>query len=333
MTTNDAAAAQKTAMSIMETNMSHNHIFPVLYAKDKNGKIKSWSADVFTHSNVLCDQAIQRIMYGYIDGKQQFSYRDYNEGKNIGKKNETTPLMQCISETQRKWLDKKEKEGYTETNPASSTASVASVASTASAVPCDESPIILPMLAQTYNPGSLVSKKHNIVFPCFVQPKLDGLRCVTYIKHANYSSVNPDGTQQYRVIHQSRTGATFEGLAHITESVAGFLAENPNIVLDGELYTDEMPFEELVGLIKKKKIDDDALLRLAKVKYHIYDILDKTKLQMPYTERLRKCVEAVNGCIAVHTNGNTGKIKPVIMVRTIEVKDIPDFKKWFAEQP
>lgn len=322
-----AAAAQKTAMNIMEANMSHNHEFPVLYAKDKNGKMKSWSADVFTHSNVLCNQAIQRIMYGYIDGKQQISYRDYNEGKNIGKKNETTPLMQCISETQRKWLDKKEKEGYSETKPVA--------ASAASAVPCDESPIILPMLAQTYNPGSLVSKKHNIVFPCFVQPKLDGLRCVTYITQTNDSSksgssVNPNGTHQYRVIHQSRTGATFEGLAHITESVAGYLAANPNIVLDGELYTDEMPFEELVGIIKRKKIDDEALLRLAKVKYHIYDILDKTKLQMPYTERLRKCVEAVNGCIAVHTNGNTGEIKPVVMVRTIEVKDIPDFKKWFA---
>jgi hypothetical protein len=102
MNTSDTAAAQKTAMSIMEINMSHNHKFPVLYAKDKNGKIKSWSADVFTHSNVLCNQAIQRIIYGYIDGKQQISYRDYNEGKNIGKKNETTPFMQCISETQRR---------------------------------------------------------------------------------------------------------------------------------------------------------------------------------------------------------------------------------------
>ena len=330
MNTDDTATAQKTAMSIMETNMSHNHEFPVLYAKDKNGKIKSWSADVFTHSNVLCNQAIQRTMYGYIDGKQQISYRDYNEGKNIGKKNETTPLMQCINETHRKWLDKKEKEGYTETKlVAASSSAPEAIISNTSVVPCDESPVILPMLAQTYNPGSLVSKKHNIVFPCFVQPKLDGLRCVTYITQTN-DSVNHNGTQKYRVVHQSRTGATFEGLAHITESVAGFLAANPNIVLDGELYTDEMPFEELVGLIKKKKIDDDALLRLAKVQYHIYDILDKTNLQMPYTERLRKCVEVVNGCISVHTNGNTGKIKPVIMVRTIEVKDIPDFKKWFA---
>ena len=297
--------------SLFEKNMVHKQSFPVLYAKDKNGKIKKWCADVFINKKLSNDQSTQKIVYGYIDGKLQISYRDYNEGKNIGKKNETTPLMQCIAETRRKWLDKKEKEGYTETIP-------------------DEQPetshIILPMLAQTYDPLSVSAKKHTITFPCFVQPKLDGLRCVTYVME---TCAEQTGVVESKIIHQSRTGASFEGLMHITESVSYYLKMNPNIVLDGELYTDEMPFEELVGLIKKKKIDADDMLRLRMVKYHIYDIYDKNIIQKPYSDRLRDCVVAVNAC-GVGGSVGGGDDRQVQLVRTIEVRDISEFRSWFA---
>jgi DNA ligase-1 len=297
--------------SLFETNMVHKQSFSVLYAKDKNGKIKKWCADVFINKKLSNDQSTQKIVYGYIDGKLQISYRDYNEGKNIGKKNETTPLMQCIAETRRKWLDKKEKEGYTETIP-------------------DEQPetshIILPMLAQTYDPLSVSAKKHTITFPCFVQPKLDGLRCVTYVME---TCAEQTGVVESKIIHQSRTGASFEGLMHITESVSYYLKMNPNIVLDGELYTDEMPFEELVGLIKKKKIDADDMLRLRMVKYHIYDIYDKNIIQKPYSDRLRDCVVAVNAC-GVGGSVGGGDDRQVQLVRTIEVRDISEFRSWFA---
>lgn len=301
--------------SLIEKNMVHKQSFPVLYAKDKNGKIKKWCADVFINKNPSNDQSTQKIVYGYIDGKMQLSYRDYNEGKNIGKKNETTPLMQCITETRRKWLDKKDKEGYTETIPDEQT---------------ENNEIMLPMLAQTYDPLSVSVKKHTINFPCFVQPKLDGLRCLTYVRG---TSDEQAGAIDSKIIHQSRTGASFEGLMHITEAVSYYLIMNPNIVLDGELYTDEMPFEELVGLIKKKKIDADDMLRLRMVKYHIYDIYDKNIIQKPYSERLRDCVVAVNACGAGGgVGGSVGGSddRPVKLVRTIEVRDISEFRHWFA---
>jgi ATP-dependent DNA ligase len=296
-------SAQDTALSIMEVNMHMYQTFPTLYAKDTNGKIKSWSAAVLQNSNYQA--AIARLVHGYTDGKQQISYRDYNHGKNIGKKNETTPLLQCINETRRKWLDKKEKEGYTEV-----------IIDTGSGDTDDMvSMIVLPMLAQTYNPDSLVAKKNTIRFPCFAQPKLDGLRCVTYLSKT--------GT----IIHQSRTGATFEGLGHITRSVIEYLSTHPYIILDGELYTDEMPFEELVGLVKKKKMNDEDIIRIQKVKYHIYDIIDRSRVDLTYSERLRGCVDAVNGCNNYDHGGNSS----VVIVQTVEVSDIPDFRNWFAK--
>ena len=94
--------------------------FPILYAIDKNGKIKVWSAAVLRSSSDK-SSAMARITHGYINGKQQVAYRKCEAGKNIGRSNETTPLEQCISETRHKWLDKKEKEGYTENKDRKST--------------------------------------------------------------------------------------------------------------------------------------------------------------------------------------------------------------------
>lgn len=340
--------------SVFGHNLKLEYRLSTLYAKDKNGKIKSWSAAVFSSANsnygsfVSSPIAVLRLMHGYVDGKQQISYRDYVEGKNIGKKNETTPLIQCLNEAQRKWTDKKEKEGYSDTllmtecvGGGGGGGGVGYEDTGGNNIPiqvqCNDDTPIYPMLAQTYEPTS--SKKNTIVFPCFVQPKLDGVRCITYVRRRTEDS-------SCEIVHQSRTGARFGvGLEHLTNSVCCYLLNNPHIVLDGELYTDEMPFEELVGLVKKKKIVDEDILRLRKVKYHIYDILDKSNLQMSYTDRLRNCVSAVNGCtpvnqhgcgdgVGVGCDGGEGSINlnnhVVVMVRTIEIRDIADFRRWFA---
>jgi DNA ligase-1 len=53
------------------------------------------------------------------------------------------------------------------------------------------------------------------------------------------------------------------------------------IVLDGELYSDTLTFQEIVGLVKRetlKKGDDEKQLQ---IKFHIYDIIN----DMPYEQR------------------------------------------------
>jgi hypothetical protein len=82
-------------------------VYPPLYGKTSLGKTKVWYARVLTNSN---GHGISEIRHGQKDGALQTTIRVVETGKNIGKKNETTPLNQSISETKRKWLDKKEKE-------------------------------------------------------------------------------------------------------------------------------------------------------------------------------------------------------------------------------
>ena len=333
--------------------MSVVHSFPKLYAIDKNGKIKVWTAAVLqpTDKNaVAAGYATARITHGYIDGKQQVAYRDYNVGKNIGRSNETTPLQQCISETRRKWTDKKEKEAHTETKPADYGEGYGDISggwcdagagadgggdSDDGDDGDDAAGPFLPMLAQTFNPADAATataataskKKKVITFPCFVQPKLDGLRCVSYATR----TANDAATA---VCLQSRTGAFFTGLPHIAAALRPYLSQHPSVVIDGELYTDQMPFEELAGLVKKKKITDSDVARLKKVKYHVYDIYDHARQDMPYSERMGLLASAVRrcGCVANDTfSAGVAAAAEVVLVRTEKVAALSDFRRLFAE--
>ena len=139
-------------------------VFPTLYGKTSTGKTKVWYARVLSNPE---GHGISEIKHGQLDGKLQTAEKIVEVGKNIGKKNETTPVEQCISEVKRKWTDKKEKEGYTEDDVSESSSPKATSTSFS---------VIYPMLAHKYDAKK--PKKNDIVFPCFVQPKLDGLRCL-----------------------------------------------------------------------------------------------------------------------------------------------------------
>ena len=333
--------------------------FPTLYAIDKNGKIKIWTAAVLQpidKNAAAAGYATSRITHGYINGKQQLALRDYNTGKNIGRSNETTPLAQCISETRRKWTDKKEKEAYTETKPADCGEGYGDISGGWGggdgdggdgdvASDAEDSPgPFLPMLAQTFDPADAAAgskKKKVITFPCFVQPKLDGLRCVSYATRV------PGGNDTAPAVAlQSRTGAFFTGLPHIAAALRPYLSQHPSVVIDGELYTDQMPFEELAGLIKKKKITDSDVERLKKVKYHVYDIYDRVQSNMPYSERMGVLAAAVRRCGCVANDAHANRVlrsaattvvatdeaaAVVVLVRTEKVAVLGDFRRLFAE--
>jgi DNA ligase-1 len=255
---------------------------PTLYGKDIAGKPKQWSAAIYTDGSV----ARYTVEYGQVDGKLQTTSRDFTEGKNIGKKNETTPLQQCTNEIKKKWSDKKEKERYSETAESEEVGTK-----------------VFPMLAHVYDPKSKTKVKNPIVYPCFVQPKLDGLRCLIYLS----------GNQ---IVTQSRTGGIFTTMDHITSGLTKFFESWPNIILDGELYTNQYPFEELVGLIKRKYVDASDLPKMHQVHFHIYDIVS---LQ-GYAERRKFILD-------------NQRLFPATfeIVKTEEATTVEDFKAKFTE--
>jgi len=307
--------------------------FPILYGTEKNGKTKVWIAKIYlkgkhTSASVLSSSqihALATIEHGQLEGKKQLTIRDYTEGKNIGKKNETTPLQQCIAETKRKWTDKHEKESYQETMTTDQAQTQAQAQAPATEPSAKK---YFPMLAHTFEPATTAAKKNNIVFPCFVQPKLDGLRCIMYRDPVTGE------------LHcQSRTGSYFDTMDHIKTSLVPVFAKHPNTIFDGELYTTEIPFEELAGLIKKKKLTPADKERLCAIEYHIYDIVDETK---PFEERhamIRKIFAqyAASRMASPHAHAhaqapNSDHMPHLIrLVPTTEAKTPADFRAQFSE--
>ena len=91
----------------------------------------------------------------------------------------------------------------------------------------------------------------------FIQPKLDGVRCI-FTKNGAYS----------------RTGKEFKNVAHIEEDLKDFFNDNPNSILDGELYNHDLKhdFEKIISLVRKQKPTKDDRSEAANlVQYHVYD--------------------------------------------------------------
>jgi hypothetical protein len=309
--------------------------FPVLYGTEKNGKTRVWIAKIYLKGKSKGVQtqppapapapAFATIEHGQLEGKLQMTIREYTEGKNIGKKNETTPLQQCIAETKRKWTDKHEKESYQETMNHDQAQAQALTSAPDPDQPLQHQPSkkYFPMLAHTFVPAAAATaKKNNIEFPCFVQPKLDGLRCIMY---------RDPVTSELHC--QSRTGSYFDTMDHIKTSLGPVFAKHPNTIFDGELYTTEIPFEELAGLIKKKKLTPSDKERLCAIQYHIYDIVDETK---PFEDRhamIRKIFarHAASSLLSPHSQHPDHMPLFIRLVPTTEAKTPADFRRQFGE--
>ena len=188
--------------------------FPTLHGDSANGKTKVWSIQV-TEEN---GRGIIQTTRGFLGGKMQVNKKVISEGKNVGKKNETTPFQQAVLESQSAWTKMKEN-GYYLQQQGLQQQQPNPIVSNKKEID-EKAP--LPMLAHDYNKRGKSAK-----FPCFVQPKLDGVR-----------AVGSNGLF-------SRARKPFAHLTHIVNELPS------GIILDGELYTNKLTFQEIVGLVKR----------------------------------------------------------------------------------
>ena len=211
--------------------------FKTLYHKGSKGTLYSWKiwtegADILTE-------------YGQVDGKKQIA-RKTATPKNLGKTNETTPEEQALSEAQSMWtfkLDRKYKESPDE---------------------AEDEEIFLPMLALDFEKRRGKSKEGH-TYPCSVQPKLDGVRCLAFWEGNEVKLI-------------SRSGKPWE-LPHISY----FLEDFPlgkTMVLDGEVYSHGLNFQQTTRLVKKSRPETRQL------KLNVYDIIDLSRRDLQWPERL-----------------------------------------------
>ena len=115
-----------------------------------------------------------------------------------------------------------------------------------------------PMLAYPVS-----DKPIDYTKPVFIQPKLDGVRCL--IQYDNN-----------KVTAYSRTGKVWKNIEHILEELAPWFKNNQKIVLDGELYNHDLrdDFEQIISIVRRQTPDDiDMLNSREMVQFHCYDII------------------------------------------------------------
>jgi len=252
--------------------------FPTLYETDSKGNLKEWTVSAVVEGNVH----FILTRYGRKGGKLISNKRIVKEGKNFGKANETSVSEQTIKEAESKFNKKKKmghfekvlsinepKQPWTEFRDQENPSSKEKQESVS--LPFK----FFPMLALDYN-----KRGKSIQFPCFTQPKLDGVRgCMIEI--------------QGKTRLFSRTFNEYFVFDHITKSV-----NIPDgIVLDGELYTQEVPFEDITGIARRSsvsKLNATQLEKLEKIKFYVFDIYDSNKPELSFIDRYNRLIKMVN---------------------------------------
>lgn len=196
-----------------------------LYKIDSKGKTRVWEIYV-----EVLGVPFYSVYHGQLNGQMQETHVSVEDGKNIGRANETTAAQQCLLEAEALYKKQIERKGYSTT--------------------VAQKPPALPMLAHKYSDYA-----HKIQWPAIASIKIDGIRVIINIENGVAKCT-------------SRTGTEIVNLDHITEPL---LALGQDITLDGELYSDELSFNEIVSVVRKTKSKDE---RMYKIFFYAFDIVD-----------------------------------------------------------
>ena len=116
--------------------------------------------------------------------------------------------------------------------------------------------------------------------PVFMQPKLDGVRCLIQYENRPLKNIDDLSGQltENVVVAYSRTGKEWKNIQHILAELKPFFQKHPNVVLDGELYNHDFRdnFEGIISMVRKTKpTDKDIIDSFNNVQFHCYDIINK----------------------------------------------------------
>ena len=146
---------------------------------------------------------------------------------------------------------------------------------------------IKPMLA-------IEMEEKLVKFPAFVQPKLDGIRCIVY-------------RNEGKIVFQSRQNKLFEPFVHLLPDLEQIFNEKPELILDGELYCHGLGFESVTSMVRRAKVRHPDV---EKINYVIYDCVSANKY-----------IDRTNYISGIHF-----KFKNVFFIETIEVMTMKDIE-------
>ena len=207
-----------------------------IYKKDSKGKLRVL---------IVKADGDDLVQTSGLDNGKLVEHRRTCKPKNVGRSNATTAFEQAVNEGHRLVI-KKLKEGYFETITEALNVNV-----------------VLPMLAETYEKRA----KYIDWSSAFVQPKLDGMRCL-----------------KTEYLLKSRKNREIDTMNHIAEQWTDLGT------LDGELYAHGKSFQENMRLIKKYRPESEQ------VTYNVYDFISPLPFRLRY-EMLKDAITKADSSI------------------------------------
>ena len=253
---------------------------PTIFKYDSKNKLRTWRMEI--------EGERYRTISGIADGKQVTSAWTRAYAKNVHKANHVSAKDQAKAEVASKYEHKLARE-YHETPELAK----------------NGAHFFKPMLAQSY-------KNFPLWDPVYIQPKLDGMRCIA----------TKDGLF-------SRQGRPILGCPHIVEALVPTFAKYPDLIIDGELYNHELKddFPRLMSLCKKQDPNEEQLAESAElVQYHVYDC--PSKAERKFETRIAYLSQVMGEFAG---QGPDYKSFPVHAVPTIALDGQPEDQKMFDD--
>lgn len=211
-----------------------NETLPILFSRTSTGAIQQWNIEVVENKF--------RVICGQVGGQHITNEWTVCEGKNIGKKNETSGSEQAFAEAKSKWT-KKARMGYTvDINKIDDCMSY-----------------VEPMTAK-----KLLERLKKVDFKkgVLVQNKYNGHRCVARMEAG-------------KIVLRTRTGKLYYGIPHIVKDLEKFFEKSPEAVLDGELFNNELrtKLNEISSLLRQGEDATPEDIRKSEelIRFYVYD--------------------------------------------------------------
>lgn len=157
-----------------------------------------------------------------------------------------------------------------------------------------------PLLAHVYEP-------HRVTYPCYVQPKLNGIRALYQMGR-----------------FQSRDEQPFPPglLDHLAKPLSDIF--DPSVILDGELYVHGWPLQRInaaVTPVRQEPTEDTV-----KVEYHVFDVVD---FSQQFIDRWQVAAAYDQDCLL--TKFPRGAYAVTTMIANSEAEANANYAAWVAD--
>lgn len=282
---------------------------PTLYKLDSKGVTRVWRSWSTLNED---GSAVENNESGILDGKLSGIPITVTTGKNIGRKNETTPLQQVNKRIESK-MSKKLTEGYVEQ---------------------------LSEYTQQGVMGALYweTRKHDMSQIALHQPKLDGIRCKVIANSDRSLTLMSRGNKEFKPYLQDTPW--FSWLYRNMEA---------GEEVDGELYIHGLDLNEIASLVMSYKLNQEDLMVFCEETPRGLQINLKAKeiLDLVYTGNFQPEPEVIrldNGSFkvtnrlaesmgAIEVGRNKGWIFPGVTLDDVRVLGTLDLEYWIFDVP